>query len=130
MRVWCGAVLAAALLLPGQAAHADPAAVFARKCRVCHRLGEGAVNSVGPQLNGVVGRPAASVQGYPYSAALRASGLTWNEATLDAFLTRPRDVVAGTSMTFAGMVDPAERAGLIAWLKHYQADGSVVAPAP
>ena len=88
------------------------------KCRVCHQVGETAKNSVGPILNGVVGRPAASVESFGhYSAAMKDSKLTWDEATLDQYLASPRTVVPGTAMSFAGLPNAEDRADLIAWLK-------------
>ena len=88
------------------------------KCRVCHQVGESAKNSVGPILNGVVGRPAASVESFPrYSQAMKDSKLTWDEATLDQYLASPRTVVPGTAMSFAGLTNAEDRADLIAWLK-------------
>ena len=73
------AVLAAS---HGMAVAQDAAAgekVFA-KCKVCHQIGEGAKNAVGPELNGVVGRKAGTVEGYNYSPANKNSGLTWDDA--------------------------------------------------
>lgn len=88
------------------------------KCRICHQVGESAKNSVGPILNGVVGRPAASVESFGhYSAAMKDSKLTWDEATLDQYLASPRTVVPGTAMSFAGLPNAEDRADLIAWLK-------------
>jgi len=88
------------------------------KCRVCHQVGETAKNSVGPILNGVIGRPAASVESFGrYSQAMKDAKLTWDEATLDQYLASPRAVVPGTAMSFAGLPSAEDRADLIAWLK-------------
>src|SRR5437899_1340664 len=81
----------AALAIPADAA-GDPekgAAMFT-KCRACHRIGPGARNLVGPELNAVVGRKAGSIADYSYSSAIKASGLTWDEATLTQWLRSPR----------------------------------------
>ena len=72
-------------------------------CMSCHRIGPGATNLVGPELNGVVGRKAGIVEGYAYSNANKTSGLTWDEATLTQYLRSPKAVVPGTFMTFAGL---------------------------
>lgn len=86
------------------------------QCQACHSLGaEG--GKVGPTLAGVLGRRAGSVPGYPYSPALKASGLRWDHATLDRFLARPAEVVPGNKMVFAGIADPKRRAALIAYLE-------------
>src|SRR5258708_3217699 len=68
-------------------------------CRACHRVGPGAHMVVGPPLNGIVGRRAASLPGYAYSAAMKDWGLTWDDATLTQWLRSPRALVPGTRMT-------------------------------
>lgn len=115
------------LLLSATSAFAggDPAkgkAVFA-KCHFCHQLGEGAKNSVGPELNGVVGRPAASLPGYTYSAAMKAWGRNWDDADLQAFLASPSAVVPHTKMTFQGLRDPQAIEDVIAYLRQFGPDG-------
>jgi cytochrome c len=92
-------------------------AVFKRNCSICHSVEPGK-NKIGPSLAGVVGRKAGSVPGYSYSDANKKSGLTWDEATLDKYLTDPRAVVPGTKMLFAGLKNPADRKAVIAYLKH------------
>lgn len=90
--------------------------VFMR-CMACHNAKAGAPNKVGPNLSGVVGGKAAKVAGFRYSAALAKSNITWNEATLDKWLTRPASVVPGTSMVFAGLPNASDRKAVIAYLK-------------
>jgi len=89
--------------------------VFAQ-CMSCHSVKPG-VNGLGPSLAGVFGRKAASEPTFAYSDALKSSGLTWNEANLDKWLTGPMVMVPGTKMTFAGQPDPAKRQELIEYLK-------------
>ncbi|MDR6820982.1 cytochrome c2 [Neorhizobium sp. 2083] len=79
------------------------APVFA-PCAHCHQIGPGARNSTGPVLTGVIDRPAASTA-YPYSSAMRNSGLVWDETTLHAFLKNPHKLVPGTRMALAGLSD-------------------------
>lgn len=88
-----------------------------RPCAVCHPTDASGRSGVGPNLRGVHGRAAASVPGYPYSEAMRARGITWNDARLDAFLADPAAFVPGTSMPFSGIADPAARAELIRLLR-------------
>jgi cytochrome c len=64
----------------------------------------------------VVGRPAGRVAGFHYSPANRDSGLTWDTATLDRYLTSPATVVPHTIMTYAGLKDATKRADLTAYL--------------
>ena len=111
--------LAAALLAAVAAARAAPGSlpgeqVYAR-CAACHAL---AYDRVGPRHCGLVGRRAGSVPGYAYSPAMKNSGLTWDEKTLDRFLAQPVKTVPGTTMTYDGIADPKERADLISYLKH------------
>jgi len=109
-----------ALLLAPVAAHAagDPdagKAVYANKCRVCHSNTAGE-NRVGPSLDGVVGRKSGTYPNYNYSDAMKAAGKTWDAATLDVYLTHPKETVPGTKMAFNGIADATDRANLIAYL--------------
>jgi cytochrome c len=125
--------IAAILVLAGPAHAAGDAvkgkAVF-KKCMACHRIGLDAKTLVGPELNGVVGRKAGSVEGYRYSKAMANSGLVFDEATLTVYLRGPKAVVPGTNMTFPGLPKDEDIANVIAYLKTFAADGSAVAPAP
>ena len=87
-------------------------AVYSR-CLACHSL---ALNRTGPKHCGVFGRRAGTVPGYDYSPAMKRSKLVWNEQTLNRFLANPPKTVPGTTMTYAGVDDPKERADLIAYL--------------
>jgi cytochrome c2 len=108
----------------------DPAAgeqVF-RKCQACHSLQAGA-HTVGPPLQGVIGRTAGSVPGYPYSVAMRRSGIYWSPDTLDKFLTSPSHLVHGTKMIFTGLRDPKDRADVIAYIEQQMTKAATAAPA-
>jgi cytochrome c len=87
------------------------------QCKACHDLNPALPHKVGPNLNGVIGRKAGTVGGYPFSAAMRESGLTWDLATLDAFLRQPGAVVPGSGMAFAGIAADADRASLLRYLQ-------------
>lgn len=87
-----------------------------KKCKACHSLDAGK-NKVGPSLHGIVGRPAAQVEGYKYSKALMESGLTWDDATLDKYLAKPKELVPKTKMAFPGLKKEADRQNVIAYLK-------------
>lgn len=95
----------------------DPAAgekVF-NQCKACHTV-EAGKNRVGPSLHGVVGRKAASVEGFKYSDAMKNSGLTWTPENLDKYLASPKGDVPGNKMAFAGLKKPEDRANVIAYL--------------
>lgn len=85
-------------------------------CRSCHSIEKGQT-IIGPSLVGVYGTKAGDIPGYDFSPALKASGLVWNDATLDKWLTNPVALVPGTRMGYAGQPDPAKRAAIIAYLK-------------
>ncbi len=93
------------------------------KCKICHQIGEGAKNAVGPVLNGVVGRKAGTIEGYSYSSANKDSGLTWDEATLKEYLKNPRGKVPGTKMIFPGLTSEKDIDDVIAYLKQFGPDG-------
>lgn len=88
-----------------------------RFCEACHSL-EPDVHLSGPSLAGIWSRKAGSLTGFPrYSDALKRSGQTWNEASLDAWLRDPQKMIPGNFMTFAGLKDDRVRADLISFLK-------------
>ena len=84
------------------------------RCAACHSLER---DRTGPRHCGLIGRRAGSIPGFDYSEAMRASGITWDEATLDRFLEAPTRAVPGTSMGYAGVDDERDRRDLIAYLK-------------
>ncbi|PHK93385.1 cytochrome c family protein [Pseudoroseomonas rhizosphaerae] len=90
------------------------------QCRACHTINEGARSGVGPNLHGVIGRKAASLEGFRYSKAMQdkgAEGLVWNEESLNPYLRSPREVVPGTTMSFPGLKDEKRLQDLLAYLK-------------
>ena len=97
-------------------------AAFA-KCGICHQVGPGAKTLVGPELNGVVGRKAASVANYSmYSAGMKKlgeQGLVWDEQNLDKWIADPKAMIPDSPMAlaFPGIPDAGERADIIAYLK-------------
>jgi cytochrome c len=94
----------------------DGAKVFA-KCQSCHNVEAGGPNGVGPNLHGVMGQPiAANAAGFNYSSALSEKGGEWTWENMDAWLANPRGFVSGTSMSFAGLSKPEDRANVMAYL--------------
>lgn len=90
-----------------------------KKCIACHKVGEGARNGVGPQLNDLIGRPVGELDDYRYSQALQAaaeSGTNWDQALLTSFLIDPKGTFPGTKMAFRGLSDPSELEAVFAYL--------------
>ena len=87
------------------------------QCQACHSMRPGEPHKIGPNLAGIVEAPAASRPGYVYSRALKASGLRWDQVTLDRWLTSPAKTVPGNKMIYPGMKSAADRAALIAYLR-------------
>jgi cytochrome c len=98
----------------------------ARKCTSCHTFEEGGANKIGPNLWNLVDRQIASTGGYKYSAAFQElAGDSWSYDKLNSFLTKPKDMVPGTKMQFAGLRKSQDRANLVAYLRSLSSD-----PAP
>jgi cytochrome c len=114
-----------ALLALPALADGDPAKgekVF-NKCKSCHAVGEDAKNKIGPVLNGIVGAAAGQNGDFKYSDALlamAADGLVWDETSLTAYLTKPKDFIDGTKMSFAGLRKEEEIENVIAYLATFQ----------
>ncbi len=108
----------------------DPAAgetLFKHKCGVCHKIGPGATNFVGPDLNGINGRPIATEAGYDYSDADKAenkTGWTWTEANFKTYITNPQGTIPGTKMIFPGLSKESDRDDIWAYISQFKADGS------
>lgn len=92
--------------------------VFEKRCTGCHALTH---NHEGPRLQGVYGRPTASIPGFPYSDALKNAHLVWNDQTLEKWLTEPDDFLPGVNMDFR-VVKPQERKDIIAYFKQSAGD--------
>lgn len=97
-----------------------------KACKTCHKVEKGAAHATGPALWGILGRAIGTAEGFKYSADMAAlSGQAWDQAALDTFLAKPKDMVKGIKMAFGGVKDAATRANLIGWLAQ-QSDAPVV----
>ena len=87
------------------------------KCKACHNA-DAPKHKVGPHLVGIVGRTAGTVDGYTkYSKAIKDSGIVWDEANLDKWLTNPKGMYPGTKMIYPGLKKAEDRADVIEYLK-------------
>jgi cytochrome c len=96
-----------------------------QNCAACHSLEPGR-NMTGPSLTNLWNRKAGTQQDFTrYSPALSASGIEWNDHTLDAWLTDPQHLIPGNTMTFPGIKDAQTRADLLAFLRQATQPGSI-----
>ena len=94
---------------------ADGAKIF-KKCLACHSIEKGGPNKIGPNIFGVLNRKAGSVSGYKYSKAMLAYGKVWSFEEMDGFLTKPKDWIKGTKMSFMGLKSVKDRAAVILYM--------------
>ncbi len=107
------------------------------KCRSCHAVGAGAKNKIGPQLNGIVGRPWGAVEDYSkYSkgrggtlfAITEAEPMTWGVDVLTAYLRKPKEVIPKGTMPFPGLKKDEDIENIIFYLAQFDIDGNEVDP--
>jgi len=105
------------MALLASASIADGEKVF-KKCAACHSIAKGGGNKIGPALWGVLGRQAGLVSDYKYSKAMTSHGKAWSFEEMDGFLTKPKDWVKGTKMSFMGLKKETERAAVILYMNN------------
>ena len=103
----------------------EKGATIFKKCALCHKIGPGATNLVGPVLNGLDGRHSGSVAGFNYSDANKNSGIVWSEQTFGDYIKDPKAKIPGTKMVFAGIKNEQEAKDLWACLKQFDAQGNI-----
>lgn len=114
------AALATVMFAPQvQAGDAAAGQKVFNKCRACH-VADKETNRVGPHLVGIIGRKAASVDGFKYSDGMKGAGdkgLVWTEENITKYMKDPKDFVPGNRMAFVGLKSDKEIEDLIAFLK-------------
>jgi cytochrome c len=115
-------VLSAGLAL---AQDIEKGATVFKQCAVCHKIGPGATNGVGPELNGLDGRHSGSAPNYSYSDANKNSGIVWNEQAFEEYIKDPRAKIPGTKMIFAGIKNEQQAKDLWAYIKQFDAQGNI-----
>jgi len=127
MGKWMIAILAVSATVTTVAQAQDIAAgqdTFNKVCTICHAVGEGAMNKLGPILNGLDGRRSGSVEGFTYSDGMKNAGIVWSEATFKEFMPNPMAKVPGTKMIVA-VRDEKDLGNLWAYFKQFGPDGKV-----
>ncbi len=124
-------LLASAIILmplsvtPTPAVAEGDAAAGARvfnRCKACHSIDAERRSPVGPNLSGVLGRAAGTLEGFRYSNAMKAKDIDWTEENLRAFLASPRTFVPGTRMGFGGLRNTEQIDNIIAYIKQRMPD--------
>lgn len=91
--------------------------LFKRHCGICHVAEKDTTRRLqGPNLWGLIGRKAGTIEGFHYTDANKNSGIVWTAETLDPYLADPREVIKGTTMAFVGVKKPDERKAIIEYL--------------
>ena len=98
---------------------ADEGAKVFKKCAACHSITKEGSNKIGPALWGVLGKQTGSVSDYKYSKGMAAYGKPWSFEEMNGFLTKPKDWIKGTKMSFAGIKNIKERAAVILYMNNY-----------
>jgi cytochrome c len=107
----------ATLPAPYNAGSYDVGKKLFANCRSCHSIDKGGRNGVGPNLHGLFGRKAGTVEGFAYSDAVKNSSIIWDGPQLENWLANPQTFLKGNRMSFAGLRKPEDRRDLIAYLK-------------
>ena len=120
MRLLVAVLLGMAVVFAHAAGDAAAGKKAFAKCSSCHAMGPSAHSGFGPQLHGIIGRPAAGAADFNYSQAMRKAGFVWTEDKLRAFLKAPNEVVPDNKMRFWGIANERELDDLLAYLRSLQ----------
>lgn len=112
-----GAGLAVAAPTGAHSADAAKGERIFQQCKTCHTVEKGGKNGVGPNLSGVLGRKAGTLEGFSYSEAMKNSGIVWDEAALAEYIRDPKKGIPGNKMAFIGLKRQEQIDDVIAYLK-------------
>ncbi|HEX3952923.1 MAG TPA: cytochrome c family protein [Stellaceae bacterium] len=87
------------------------------RCKICHKIEANQRSTVGPNLHGIFGRKAGTLDGFAgYSEPMKNAGIVWNDETLGKYLRDPKGFLPGTNMAFPGLKNDVDVANLLAYL--------------
>ena len=109
-------LIAATAAAPAQAADVEAGGKVFKKCKACHTLDEGGKNKIGPNLFGIIGKQAGTMEGFKYSKAFKTSDFTWSEEELGKYLTNPKKYLKGNKMAFPGLKKPEDIENVLAYI--------------
>ena len=115
-RLAAAVVLAAAITTPAAAADTAHGKQLFQACAACHGA-EGKGGTLGPNLVGVVGRKAGSLDDFRYSNAMKRSALVWDDRNLRDYVSNPQAKIKGNRMPFSGVGSPSDADDIVAYLK-------------
>ena len=101
---------------PYNTADADKGEKLFRQCVACHRIDDTGKHKTGPNLLGIMGRKAGTIEGFNYSDAMVESGIVWTPETMDKYLANPRAYVPKTRISYAGLRRESDRVDVIAYV--------------
>ena len=113
----CAALAGSIVAMPAMAADAAHGKVVFQTCAACH---SDKPDAIGPSLKGVYGRKSGSLADFRYSNAMLHANLTWDDATLHAYIKDPQAKVRGNHMPFGGLSSDTDIDDVIAYLKDYK----------
>ncbi len=119
------AILISVSSMPSMAQDAQKGKTVFNICLVCHAIGPGAQNKIGPELNGLDGRKAGTVPNFDYSDANKNSGIVWNKETFEDYIKNPAAKIPETKMTFAGVKNEQQVKDLWAYISQFDASGNI-----
>ena len=126
LRTWiAAAALVTAWTGAAAAQDVEKGAISFKKCAICHKIGPGATNLVGPVLNGLDGRHSGSVAGFSYSMPTRIPASSGTNRPFAEYIKDPRAKIPGTKMIFAGIKNEQEIKDLWAYIKQFDAEGNI-----
>jgi cytochrome c len=111
---WIAGIAALGAATPALSADAEHGKQLYQACIACHSEKP---DAIGPSLKGVVGRKAATLEDFRYSAPMRRANLTWDDANLRAYISDPQAMVKGNRMPFGGVREPKDVDDIVAYLK-------------